>query len=410
MRGWVAGLAVVAATAACVGDWREAPSFAVSDSVGVEIVVTAVPTWDGGGGWTVDTAASVRIGMAEGDAPYLFEDIIGVVSLDDGGIAIGDGLTKEIRFFDARGAHARTVGGAGQGPQEFQYLAWLGLCGEGLYVFDYVRHRVSVWSQEGEYEETFQLREPGSERMPYQSGCGPKGNLVVTGWGKPRGSKRGLAFELYKQEAPLWLIDRSTGTTEEVGQYISSERVFTTNPITGGTGHWQHPFGRGVVFTLDGQHLFVGSSERLQIEVRDFGGRLLSILRGPDVDLSITDADIEQYRSLSFARPDSILRRRLEEQDMPMPPAKPAYTKFLVDPAGNLWVKRFALNSMQPEQWGVFSAAGRFYGHVEMPEGFRLANVTADQVIGVAEDDVGVERVEMRRLNRSGEFTAQTGR
>lgn len=398
VRHWVVASTVF--SLACLGDSRGAPSFAVSDSAGVEVLTTAVPPWDTGGAWTVDSVPILRIGLLEGDAPYLFQDITGVLRLGDGRIVVADGLAKEIRFFDAHGVHMRTVGGPGQGPGEFQSLSWMGLCGEGLYVFDRRQRRVSSWSLQGDYKETFQLREPDADRVPYRSSCGADGSILVAGWGHRQRHSSNTTFEMFEQEAPLSLIDPRTQEVVKVGQYISSERVYTTNPVTGGHTTWTHPFGRGVVFTLDREHLYVGTSERLQVEVRDHQGRLLRILRGPDADLTITSEDVAAYRSLTFSRPDSLLRGYLEEQEMPMPPGKPAYTRFLVDRARNLWVKRFVVSEAERERWGVFSPEGRFLGHVAIPEGFHLLDVTDDRVVGVSRDDLGVERVETRRLIR----------
>ena len=86
---------------------------------------------------------------------------------------------------------------------------------------------------------------------------------------------------------------------------------------------------------------------------------------------------------------------------MPMPPGMPAYTQFVLDPRGSLWVRRFAVAPMEPERWGVFSAEGEFFGHLTMPGGFRLMDVARDAVIGVSEDEVGVERLELYHLQRN---------
>lgn len=396
------GAAAIVAVVACVDSPRTSPSFAVSDSAGVEVVFTRVPIWASGRPWTLEPAPSLRIGVVEGDGPQLFEDIRDVVLLDDGRIVVADGLSREIRFFHADGAHDQTAGGFGQGPGEFENLYWVDVCGEGLYAFDNRQRRVSVWSLEGELQETFALLEPTSDRVPYKSRCGPGGQFVIAGWGERRPPDDTSApIVLYQQEAPLWLVDPATESVEELGKYISSERVFSVNPVTGGRGSGPHPFGRSVVFTLDRKRVFVGASERLQVEVRSHGGRLLRILRGPEVDLTISSEIIGHYRSVEVSRSDSILRNRLEENDMPIPPLMPAYTRFILDPLGNLWVERFTGPWPEHTRWGVFSAAGEFYGHLDMPEGFRLMDVANDRVVGVSEDEFEVERVDVYLLHRN---------
>lgn len=84
-----------------------------------------------------------------------------------------------------------------------------------------------------------------------------------------------------------------------------------------------------------------------------------------------------------------------------MPDSVPAYRRFLIDPLRNLWMERFeGPFEVAPREWGVFSDDGVFLGHVAMPEGFRLLDVTAELLAGVATDDLGVERIELYRLER----------
>ena len=381
---------------ACTGS-SAAESFAVPDSAGIEVVVTTVPAWDSGGSWVIGPDPTVTIGASDGRPEYLFGDVRGVVLTADRQIAVADGLSQQVRYFDERGVHLRTVGGPGDGPGEFRSLWALELCDGSLHAFDVSNGRVSVWSSDGELVETFQLVEPGSTRRPYRNRCGPGGEYVMAGWGDPVRHRPGTRFSLYAQVAPVWVTEPPTGDATRIGDYVSSERIYSVNPVTGGTGSGPHPFGRRVVFASDGTHLFIGRSERLQIEQRALDGSLIRILRGPDLDLSISSDLIARYRAAEMIRPDSLLRDRLEENDMRSPPSAPAYDHILLDPDGNIWMRRFHAWSPNME-WGVFAASGRFLGHVGMPAGFSMFAVDTDLVLGVSEDDLGVERVVVHPL------------
>ena len=87
---------------------------------------------------------------------------------------------------------------------------------------------------------------------------------------------------------------------------------------------------------------------------------------------------------------------------MLMPPAMPAFTDFLPDSEGNLWVKRFHPPWEEGNRWGVFSRDGDFLGHVDMPIGLEVMDITTDHVLGVIRDDLDVERVELLALRRTG--------
>lgn len=393
MRGWEVGVMAAVLLAGC-GRGTRSSGFAVADSADAEVVSTPRQVWDGSNGWSVDPEPDIRIGLSDGDPAYLFENVVGVALLAGRGFVVADGMANDVRYFDAHGTHVRTVGGTGQGPGELESEDWLGVCGDGVWVFDRRQSRVTSWTLSGDFRLTFPLHDPGGVAMPYESACGPTGRIVTVGWGERKG--RRTALRLYQQEAPVELVDPETGEVIHVGQYISSERVGTSG---GGSG--PHPFGRGVVFALNQERLFIGNAERLQVQVRDHDGKLLSIWRGPDEDLEITSDDIARYRGLEFSRPDSLIRQGLEKSQMPMPSGKPAYTKFLVDDGGNLWVKRFAIDDSAPEGWGVFAADGRFLGHLTMPDQFHLMDVADSLVAGVSVGELGVERVEVHHLARN---------
>jgi hypothetical protein len=384
----------------CAQDSRRHTPFAMSDSAGVEVVITQIPAWQSGGRWRIDEKPVLRLGLTEGAQPYLFEDVRSVLVLEDGRIVVADGLSNEIRIFGESGHHIRTIGRAGQGPGEFESIDWVDQCGDGLLALDLRQQRVTELSVEGDLGKTFSLLEPGFDRVPYRSRCGPDGSFIVVGWGEYRLPAEGTTFELYQETAPLWLIDRDAAPLLKIGDYVSSERVFMVNPATGGRGSGPHPFGRSVVFAMSRDLVFVGTSERLQIEMRSRRGELIRIFRGPEEDLEVTPEVVAHFRSLDLPRPDSILRARLDEHDMAMPSGVPAYTEFVVDPSGHLWVERFDMLGFERERWGVFSPSGEFLGHLEMPDGFRLVDVSEDLLIGVSEDHLGVERVELYRLTR----------
>ena len=52
------------------------------------------------------------------------------------------------------------------------------------------------------------------------------------------------------------------------------------------------------------------------------------------------------------------------------------------------------------EAWMVFDSAGHWLGDVAMPEGFELHDVTAQGILGVHTDSLGVETIRLHRLVR----------
>jgi hypothetical protein len=184
-------------------------------------------------------------------------------------------------------------------------------------------------------------------------------------------------------------------STIVIGTYISSER------ITRATGSGPHPFSRSVVFAGRGDQLLIGGAERLQIEVRSLDGELLEIYRGPDAELVIDEEFLASYRRAELPPGDSVLRDWLEAAEYPMPERYPAYTDLLADPRGYVWVERFVAPWESDQRaWGVFDPDGVFLGRLQVPPGLAVTDVTADHVVGVAHDDLGVPRIRVYRLER----------
>lgn len=68
----------------------------------------------------------------------------------DGNLVVADGRAGEVRVFDGRGRHLRTLGRKGEGPGEFQVLtgAWP-VPGGGVVAVDRVQRRIVRFDAEG---------------------------------------------------------------------------------------------------------------------------------------------------------------------------------------------------------------------------------------------------------------------
>lgn len=391
-------LIVAAGVGACDGGTAD-PSFAVADSAGVEVVTTATAEWDNTSSpWRL--VLETEIGLLDGEEPYLFGDPVTPMRLDDGRIVVADRLAAEVRFFDAEGVFLHRMGGHGEGPGEFGDIEWVGRCGDALLVGDRRLRRLMPVSFEGAAGETYPVVTPEEGRPPYRSRCLPDGSVLAVGWGEFSLPPEGQEYHFFAQEAEAWRLLLPGDSVVTLGTYISSERLAHFNPATGGGGSGPHPFSRSVVFAGDSEHLYVGSAERLQVEVRSLDGDLQRILRGPDEDLIVDEELVQEYLRADLAPPDSMQRARLREADLPMPERYPAYTELLVDPLGYVWVERFTTPWESGHRWGVFDPGGAFLGNLDVPSDFTITDVGRDRVTGVAVDDLGVGRVRVYRLHR----------
>ena len=110
--------------------------------------------------WTI--VEELWIGSVEGGGPDGFSELFGLAALDDGGFAVLDGQTQEIRVFDGDGAHVATHGGRGDGPGELQQAKGLMTAPDGLlWTPDSRNGRMSVFDVRDGFVESHPYRTSG---------------------------------------------------------------------------------------------------------------------------------------------------------------------------------------------------------------------------------------------------------
>ena len=133
--------------------------------------------------------------------------------------------------------------------------------------------------------------------------------------------------------------------------------------------------------------LYVGTGERFEIAVYSRDGRLVRLQRFDTPPTPVTDDHIEAYMAAQTER----YRRYLD--GVPIPATLPAYSRFVLDEPGNLWVEEFRPYDAHLSRWWVFDNGGRLLGPVEIALDFRVEQFGEDYVIGVWQDADGVEYV-----------------
>ncbi len=100
------------------------------------------------------------IGGDVDDEDYIFHRPQDIKVGKDGTIYVMDWGDSTFKLYDQDGQYIRTIGGKGQGPNEFGQLMFFSLgLGENIYVLDSVNHRVAVLNKSGEYLGGFRIEE-----------------------------------------------------------------------------------------------------------------------------------------------------------------------------------------------------------------------------------------------------------
>jgi len=402
-------LALPLALAACGGPADRVSATLVRDSAGIEIVESTSARWPADRGWQVVAEPELTIGVVEGQPEYLFSNVESALLLDDGRIAVADRGSSQVRFYSRDGAYLGFVGGPGDGPGELGYIRGMGRCGaDSLFVFE-IDYLNVVYTADGRYAREARPFDPNSmDRRPYALRCARNGYYAAVGWEDLSGPP---TVGFYRAMAPAWVLapDREGNASghqripraglvvsAELGTVLSSERIGSEH------GSRPHPFGRAVAFALTEDAIYRGTGEAYEIRRYALDGRLERILRWPGPDLTITDAEIAGYREAQLAAVDPRARPALERSlvEMPMPPAFPAFDRLETDPDGNVWIASFRRPTSSQQRWTVIGPDGALLGTVSVPPDLEITDIGQDVVIGIATDELGVERIRLHALRK----------
>ena len=365
---------------------QDAQSFQVRDSAGVTIYDNSGGEWTEATAWTLSSDPILTIGELDGPEEYLLFRASGARRLSNGNIVIANAGTHELRFYDPKGTHLRSVGGEGDGPGEFRLIGdpWL-LGSDSIVIWDSRNARLTVFDINGELGRSFRLDPIPETFRPTPEGVLADNSLLVSARIEWEGqvtqgiSRDSILYARYSLEgARTATVLRSQGAQWNIGMLDGSQIIA-----------WV-PDAPNLAATIFGDRWYFGSGETWEIEVYSPEGALTHRLR--------RDA------------PNRLFVPEIEDEDpemapgiarfwasMPIPETFPAYRSFIASDAGNLWVENYTRPNEQPS-WAVFRDDGRYLGEVDTPMGAQVTHIGDDFVLVIWEDELGVQQVRMYEL------------
>ncbi len=331
----------------------------------------------------------LRIGTATGEGPELFGQVQGLVADDEGRILVLDSQAREIRIFDADGAHLRTVGRQGGGPGEFANANGLAIHPEdgSVWVVDPGNGRYSVFESNGDFRTTHP-RPIGYFAIPWPGGFDHDGHLhdVVPG-GLVRLDDEGVAVDtiaLPEDDTPRIRVTAGDGSG-----------IMTMSPPFGPRMHWYFD-PRGMVWTA--------VSDAYHFTARDADGEVRRVVRRPHDPVPVSRAEGDSVVQAMRQQIAQFSERSPQvEGNMNPPSHRPAFSTFVVDDQGRLWVEPSRAPDA-PRELHVFDPEGRFLGPVAVDPGLRISypriHFRGDHLYAVVTDDLGTPYVVRYRIHR----------
>lgn len=397
---WV-GAGILATIPACTapdpgpGETRET---VVRDSAGVAIVEVPLESESRAPEWTVADTPELELGVRDGEGPELFSGIRGLVRLADGGVGVLDGGARELRFFSGDGTHRITLAGPGEGPGELRLP-------QGLFPLE--GDTVAVWDW-GDL-----LRFHPDDGLVDSRSVDPAAGTVVGVTSGHRVLGRSSTLRLGQAEAGAVERDQQVFQIVTAGEAAAPDTlaVFGDHrlvmvPLDRALQPQSVPFTVEASAAASAGKIAVTPGTRRELRYFDASGRLERIVRiGGESELLPEGRFDEAITRRIEAWPEEIrpvVRRHLE--GVPAPSSLPAYTGLIVGEDGSTWARHFqeglveGVREVQTERWTVFEPDGRVRAVVRLPTGFTPWQTGADWVLGVQEDQLGVEHVHLLRL------------
>ena len=390
------------------------PTASVTDSAGVRLVTSdpadAVYA-------ELAEAPALSVGLLDGPPELLFGRIASVARDEDGNLVVADGQANEIRIFDPRGTHLRTLGGEGEGPGEFERLggAWP-VAGGGIVAIDSNLERVTRFDPDGATEGTATFAGQLIDEAGFTDidviGLGGSATVLskatltrVPSLASGRGTMETVMEEMFSGEAPIsYVRHRFDGTL--VDSLAAGRDAATSLSMSGSGGGWQMsirfvPFSPESAATGSAHGVVVAGGVQYEISVFDPEGALRMRARLTEVPPAVTDDHLRAYATSSGTRErdEADIRASIERyREMPLPESLPGYTDVVIADTGEIWARRYSVRGAAMVRWDVFAADGGHLGRVEVPGSFRIEEVGRGQALGIATDDLGVERAQLREL------------
>ncbi len=310
----------------------------------------------------------------------------------DGRIAVADGGSLQLRFYDAKGQFLSASGGKGTAPGQLREMnsAWL-LRGDTIAI-PASFSTLTRFTSRGQFVRTTEMPapDPTSPRgRKFLIAVLGNGTRVATRPSSPTPRTQGAQWA---DSTTVQLYDERNAIIRDLGPlpYIELTQV-GEQP----TPPWLSSVG---VFAGGDQRFYAGFGDRYAIEVFGANGALQSIIRRAWTPVPITSADWEtwvvEWSKLWVDEKGAERAKAIQKvREEPYAETLPAFSQFLVDRTGRLWVREahwqdaIAAGSLSdppavPSSWSVFDDNGRWLGDVSMPTGFQPYDIGADYVAG----------------------------
>jgi hypothetical protein len=345
----------------------------------------------------IDPDQAIQVGVTAGDTLYELHHVATPFVTSNNTLVIPLRDANSIREFSPNGEFIRSLGGPGSGPGEFRILIAAWPRGDTIEAYDFRLRRITRFLPDGSVQVvTLEAALPDLSMAPSALGDG----WVVGGVAEAGPGRR-----------DRMVFHRFVRAGSDLGEIASID----------GMARYEAPGFRGPeplsprpFFAVGNDRVYVAESLTPRIRVLDSHGAALQELAwepasGPapgEILAAVVDS------AITAAAPDQAAALRTRLEAAPSPERLSVFWNLIVDELGFVWVQRYeplrhaaVLGGLSESRgaggsWQIFSPNGVAAGVVEMPPDLQPVQITANAIVGIARDDLGVESVRVHTLQR----------
>jgi hypothetical protein len=390
---WTFGAAIAASLGACTLD--TAPS-----TVGPSDIPAAV--------WNLDSVPWLTIGQVDGTNPvYSLHRVGDVWLLEDERLALVSNA-RTIQMFGPSGQFEHAFGREGEGPTEFSNLHRLLKEGDSIFLaLEIGRPRISRWRLNGDLVSEYRYDVGAGSQLESRSGFAVPSRAHVMAIHSPSFARltelvqrQGRTYGQRKVVVSSALIvfgeERLDTLAIAPGRtwfYVEQQRGFDgsllySRPKTG-------PWGHGGAFTSGDNGIVEFYDAR-----NNLAARVETARAGVPITRAVLDAWHEEIAEIlgglgASPRPD--------RPQFPVPERLPVYDRILQDGNECVWLERYRVPGSTTQDVDVVHPTRGLVATLTVPPNTRLRDVRGDRVAVLTTDELGVQRVQVLRLHRTGE-------
>lgn len=340
----------------------------------------------------LDSAPSAVFGSASGEGAHAIGVVAGALTTGYNEVAIADGASNTIQFFDSTGVWLRSVARPGAGPGEFRRLVGMSRCRGGTLVSADFGTKFVSFGDSG----AFAAETPTSMSEHRLLGCIASNDLILQKEGD--GSvPDGGGFHRLSARIVRFRSDAASETT--LGTFAGTAYFFSQR----GPYFLDVPLGAKTLAAVGRNWLFVVETdqpmvEAILLESNEHHEIPVVTERLPVRPGAFDRAFAERLAQIPVASTRKMVAPIRDE--LPEPREMPFFDAIVADDSDHVWVRTYEGDAEGFRLWYAFNQRGEFLGRLATPSALEVTEIAHGHVLGVLRSTTGGERVVRYRLRR----------